>query len=202
MFIINVSPGECKGWAPQMAARCLPQKSGTPCCARPPHWTGALFCMKILFICPGMRYNIPTMYPGGAAYGEDPPRDHGPGISHLSACQKVQNRLPFRAVHHAPAPGDGVLRRAAAAGAPAGHHALSGYPAAVRRHGPALRRADQPHHPQKGGVPVHRLCGLGNGRQLRPPGRKAAGAHRRPAGRAAAGPRHPQRPVSAGVCGQ
>ena len=35
-----------------------------------------------------------------------------------------------------------------------------------------------------------------------PPGRKAAGAHRRPAGGAAAGPRHPQRPVSGGICGQ
>ena len=122
-------------------------------------------------------------------------------LTYLPA-KKFKTRLPVRPVHHPPAPGNGVLWGAAAAGAPAGHHELPGHPAAFRRHGPALRRTDQPHHPQAGGVPVHRLCGLGNGRQLRPPGRKAAGAHRRPAGGAAAGPRHPQRPVSGGICGQ
>lgn len=35
MFIINVSPGDCKGWAPQMAVRCAAKVRDALLCKAP-----------------------------------------------------------------------------------------------------------------------------------------------------------------------
>ncbi len=121
-------------------------------------------------------------------------------LTHI-ACQKFKTSC-LSAQFITPCAGKRRLYGAAAAGA----QQRSERPdrAAVRRHADQLYGAQiNPHHPQAGECQCIGL-GLGMDDKAAPPwGNEAPGAHRRPLlGELLLDPRHPQRPVSGGICGQ